>query len=54
MRQALVLLVLFVLAGCTSSIGFGDDDGVGIKGSLGKDGRIVCLEPTDGEGNPRK
>jgi predicted small secreted protein len=43
-----------MLAGCSTSLGFGDEeDGVGVKSSVAKDGKILVVEPTDGEGKPR-
>lgn len=55
MRSWAVLLVGLLLlgfSGCSSSLGFGDEDGVGLRGTIGKDGKILAVEPTDGEGKP--
>jgi hypothetical protein len=53
MKFSILLLNLLFAAGCTSSLGFGGDEGVGIKSSLAKDGKIVSIEPTDGDGRLR-
>jgi hypothetical protein len=51
MKTLIGLLMLTWAAGCTSSIGFGDDeDGVGVRGTVAKDGKIVDVETTDGAG----
>lgn len=47
----LVSLGVFPLAGCTSTLSFGGNNGVGLKGTLARDGKIMTLEPTDGNGN---
>ena len=54
MKYALLLIGLLFVAGCSSSLGFGGDEGLGVKGSIAKDGRIVALEPTDGDGRLRE
>jgi hypothetical protein len=54
MRLIPALICLAMLAGCSTSLGFGDEeDGVGVKSSVAKDGKILVVEPTDGEGKPR-
>ena len=54
MKTAFALLLgLVFLAGCSSTLGFGDDGGVGVKGTIAKDGKIVSIESTDGEGNAK-
>jgi hypothetical protein len=50
MRYALLMLMLMVVAGCTSSFGLGGEKGVGVKTAVGMDGKIVEIVPTDGNG----
>lgn len=53
MRYARILLalsLLMIVGGCTTSVGFGDDPGFGVKTVVAKDGKIVSLETTDGDG----
>lgn len=40
---------LLLLAGCGSKVQVGGDDGVGYRGKLLKDGKIVSVETTAGE-----
>jgi hypothetical protein len=56
MRNLVLLLCLslLALAGCSSTIGFGDDDGVGLRSSIGKEGKIFVVEGTDGNGQPTR
>lgn len=51
MRYALLLVMLIVVTGCTSSLGLGGQKGVGLRSSLGMDGKIVEITPTDGNGD---
>ena len=54
MKAALLFALLIGLCGCTSAVGFGDDDnGLGVRSSVAKDGKILMLEPTDGNGKPK-
>jgi len=36
--------------GCSSSVSFGDREGSGVRTSVGKNGQLVTIERTDGEG----
>ena len=53
MRCLLVLVVAACLTGCTGAFGFGGEDGVGLKSSVGIDGKIVEIAPTDGNGDTK-
>jgi hypothetical protein len=48
-RYAL-LLIAFILAGCSGSLGIGGEDGVGVRSSVGIDGKILEIAPTNGDG----
>jgi predicted small secreted protein len=50
----LLCLCLLPLTGCTSAIGFGDDNGVGLKSSVGKEGKVFVVEATDGDGRSKQ
>jgi hypothetical protein len=53
MKCAMLAMLIIGLSGCTSSIGFGGDDGAGIKSSVAKDGKILMVEATDGDGKTK-
>jgi hypothetical protein len=46
-----LLLTALLLAGCTGSLGVGGEDGVGVRSSVGIDGKILEIAPTDGDGD---
>jgi hypothetical protein len=50
MRYLLVLALLTGIAGCTTSFGVGGEGGVGLRTSVGMDGKIVEIAPADGNG----
>lgn len=50
MTRYALLLIAFILAGCTGSLGVGGEDGVGVRSSIGVDGKILEIAPTDGDG----
>lgn len=47
---AVTVLMAALLGGCSTAIGFGDEDGFGVKTTIAKDGKIFALEGTDGNG----
>ncbi|MGA2500466.1 MAG: hypothetical protein ABSH20_22205 [Tepidisphaeraceae bacterium] len=53
MRYLLLLVVAAALTGCTGAFGVGGEDGVGLKSSVGIDGKIVEIAPADGNGDPK-
>ncbi|MFI5379442.1 MAG: hypothetical protein ACHRHE_09105 [Tepidisphaerales bacterium] len=53
MRYLLLLVAGVCLSGCTGAFGVGGEDGVGLKSSVGMDGKIVEIAPADGNGDPK-
>jgi hypothetical protein len=55
MKKILLLTILLIsvdfIAGCSGSLGFGDENGVGIRSTVAKDGKLFAIETADGEGN---
>ncbi len=53
MRYLLVLLAAAFLSGCTGAFGVGGENGIGLKSSIGMDGKIVEISPADGNGDEK-
>jgi hypothetical protein len=55
MKKLMLMPVLLILvhfgSGCSGSLGFGDENGVGLRGTVAKDGKVFAIETADGEGN---
>ena len=51
MRYLLLLVAIVSLTGCTGAFGVGGEDGLGVKSSVGMDGKIVEIAPADGNGD---